>query len=663
MEKNKINNWLFVLIVVIIVGIIGIVSAMESSKPVEIDAQDENTFAIEVYNLINEYDANADSSALSDPYYSKRIIVKSVGDDLDLTKYGAKVVVKGPDHLYALQFESAEKAKTACDKISKLDGAEYCEPDYYIQGADETNGNGAYSWGVEQIGADKYAEYVGSVTDSSVIVAVVDSGIYENSFLKGRIAEGGKDFVRYDYTPDDELGHGTHIAGTIVDCTPGLDIKILPVKVLNENNMGSNLMISLGIRYAVEQGAQIMNLSLGCKVICQTLDNAVIYALNQGCVVVVSAGNDNQDTVTYSPAHLDECIVVSAVDNKEEKADFSNWGESIDFAAPGVDIVSCVPLNLLASGKLNGEEFQSWKGTSMAAPHITALAAMLKLQDSSLSPDEIYDAIKSNCVDLGDSGKDMYYGWGIPDFHNYSEKMQVLKLNDWEKGEVSEDSVVYGLTWNKIPGASGYEIEYSWKESNGIWYTSVVYKGNEEFRYKYPLSYRALSVRVRSYIERDGKKEYGEWSEEKYIDISDEVPNTNTENLEAPTLSEWYQKEAITDCVTYEISWNKIPDADGYEIEYSVKDDDNDWFTVKSIWNKISDIDGYKTEDFFKDKSNNWIAFESSVEIEEKFSDSFSYINQILKIRIRAFSDSSGERKYSEWSEEKYIEVVGGYPK
>ena len=143
----------------------------------------------------------------------------------------------------------------ACEQIKKDKIAVYAEPDIYISGestqkVSPSNGSGAYnSWGVNYIEADKFASYLQKQNlNNSITVGVVDSGIdYDHPIFKNRIKSGGYDFVNGDKYPYDDLGHGTHVSGTIVDCTPGLNIKILPVKVLNYNNEGSGLDIANGI--------------------------------------------------------------------------------------------------------------------------------------------------------------------------------------------------------------------------------------------------------------------------------------------------------------------------------------------------------------------------------------------------------------------------------
>lgn len=384
-----------------------------------------NEFVSEIVNLIKEYDSEKmDEETSVIPYYSRRLIVQGTGKNLDLTSYGAKIVVHGPDNMYVMQFTTREAAETACAKLQGTANIEYCEPDQYAKCSESNEGYQEMSWGGEKIGADAYAKHIKSVADESITVAVVDTGVYEHPFLKERITAGGMDFIDNDMLPDDMHSHGTHVAGTITDCTPGLNVMVLPIRVLGADGFGSTLAVSLGIRYAVNQGAQVMNLSLwtqgGTN---RTIDNAVTYASNRGCIVVTIAGNANEDTANVSPAHLDECIVVSAVESNLLKADFSNWGSSVDFAGPGVDIVSCVPRFLL--GHAVGGTKESKSGTSMAAPHITALVAMIKLENPSMTSDEIQNVIMEHCVDLGEAGWDPYYGWGIPDFSDEEDDVRV----------------------------------------------------------------------------------------------------------------------------------------------------------------------------------------------------------------------------------------------
>ncbi|MBR2765952.1 MAG: S8 family serine peptidase [Blautia sp.] len=368
-------------------------------------------FAKMAAELISRYPVDmSEGLAAEDEFISKRLIVKCNFSDISFSKYSPIAMIKSADNIFVLQFASSSVARVAYELIKMIPGVEYVEPDIFVEMTEaegmeaEDISSQSLSWGTSVIGADKYAAYVSGKTSSSIKVAVVDTGVSSHSFLGNRITSDGYDYVRGGNNPQDYNGHGTHVAGTIVDCTPGLKVNIMPVRVLDAFGYGSTLNVANGIRYAVNHGAKVINLSLGGGH-SQTLDNAVDYAVKNGVIVVAAAGNDNDDTKYTCPAHNKNIIVVGAVNSGKNRADFSNYGDALDVVAPGVDIRSTVP----------GGRYETWSGTSMATPHIAAAAAMLKLVYTSYSPTQIEQLIKNNSRDLGSSGWDRYYGYGLPD--------------------------------------------------------------------------------------------------------------------------------------------------------------------------------------------------------------------------------------------------------
>ncbi len=169
-------------------------------------------------------------------------------------------------------------------------------PIYSAQTSQDTAGNKHLSWGIATMQIDAFADYVKNTIDSndSIIVAVVDSGISaDHPLLQGRVLNTGYDYVNDDSDPSDDLGHGTHVAGIIADCTQGLNVKILPEKVIKANGEGDASDIAKGIRAAVDQGAKIINYSISGPIVANdySIDNAIDYALSHGVVVVAAAGN------------------------------------------------------------------------------------------------------------------------------------------------------------------------------------------------------------------------------------------------------------------------------------------------------------------------------------------------------------------------------------
>lgn len=381
---------------------------------------DSNEFAFSVAALTKEYDKDFDAEkAAQEPYYSRRLIVVGT-EEIDLSSYGAERVIYGPDHISVLQFDTQEKAEAAQKELSELPQVSICEADGYADASGNESENTAsaegtehMSWGAEVMGVDSYAESVGGKTDGEVVVAVVDTGVYAHSFLKDRLLDG-IDYVDGDFDPVDDNGHGTHVSGTVVDCTPGLRVNVLPVRVLGANGKGSYFAIAMGIRYAADSGSEVINLSLGGSGEGVFMEEAVKYAISKGSTVVAAAGNENNKTEHYTPARMNECIVVAGVDKNMSRYTNSNYGESVDVTAPGVDVKSCVPKSIwgCVAGSVDGTAL--YTGTSMAAPHVSAIAAMMKLEDPTRTPEQIEQLIKDSAVDLGEEGWDPEFGYGIP---------------------------------------------------------------------------------------------------------------------------------------------------------------------------------------------------------------------------------------------------------
>lgn len=379
-----------------------------SQNPTEYESYEDfgkATSALVKENPVVNWSATA---AADNDFYSSRLIVQA-SSPIDLDRFNPSNYIVGPDNLYLVQFESSRAAEKAFKELANMQEVVYVEPDGYLGSGDyQEAATEPKSWGVKAIGADKLAEYVGSTTNNSITVAVVDTGVSNHTFLDSRILSGGYDFVDNDKNPSDMHYHGTHVAGTIVDCTPGINVYILPVRVLDENGNGYSSMVGAGIRYAADHGAKVINLSLGGGH-SNYVDSAVQYAINRGVCVVVAAGNDYGNTSDHCPAHITSAITVGAVDSNLQKAAFSNSGSSLDIVCPGVGIASCIP----------GGGYKTLDGTSMATPHAAAAVAMLRLLYPSKTPSEIESLLRSHTTDLGDSGWDVAYGSGLPNLKQF----------------------------------------------------------------------------------------------------------------------------------------------------------------------------------------------------------------------------------------------------
>lgn len=296
---------------------------------------------------------------------------------------------------------------------------------------------------------------------STVIVAIVDTGIaYEEYPIPEYEADevisdddyyhmapdftasqfvAGYDIVHEDEHPNDQYGHGTHVAGTVAQATnngigtAGMapDCKLMPVQVMNYTGSGYDFWIADGITWAADHGADVVNLSLGSLSSSEIEHDAIIYAHNKGVVIVASAGNSFIGILSY-PARFEECIAVAATNYNDTRAVYSQYGTGLDISAPGGatyedknndgypdGVLQCTYKRIYNTqtgvvAKVNEFAYHFLQGTSMAAPHVSGLAALL-ISHGITGVDNVKNAIYTTARDLGTYGYDKVYGWGMID--------------------------------------------------------------------------------------------------------------------------------------------------------------------------------------------------------------------------------------------------------
>ncbi len=241
----------------------------------------------------------------------------------------------------------------------------------------------------------------GVYSGTNVVVAVLDTGIdATHPVLAGHVLPG-YDFVNEDAIPQDgpepgqpdgpAEGHGTHISGIVLLVAPGS--KVMPVRVLDVDGRGDMVVLAHAIDWAVANGADVINLSLGTDADANLLEVVIAKAQANGVLVTAAAGNDNVVTPQY-PAAYPGVVAVTALDEANHKADFANYGsEWIDLAAPGVSITSTIPV----SGSIL---YATWSGTSMAVPFVSGAAALLRQQFPAAQPSQIADLLVQTGMSL-----------------------------------------------------------------------------------------------------------------------------------------------------------------------------------------------------------------------------------------------------------------------
>lgn len=260
-------------------------------------------------------------------------------------------------------------------------------------------------WGMVKVQAPEAWDI--SHGSQSAKIAILDTGIdNDHEDLAAKVV------ARVNFTTaasdDDFYGHGTHVAGIASAITNnstgvaglGYEASLMSVKVLDDSGMGYNSWVANGINWAADNGARVINMSLGGPGSSTTLKNAVDYAWSKGVVLACAAGNSGNSSPTY-PAYYSNCLATAATDANDQKASWSSYGSWVDVAAPGVNIFSTFPNHANKIGKNN---YDYGSGTSMATPHVAGLAGLIFGYNSGLSNNQVRSTIETYADDIAGTG-------------------------------------------------------------------------------------------------------------------------------------------------------------------------------------------------------------------------------------------------------------------
>ena len=384
-------------------------------------------FATQIQSVIAEYD---DAAVISGAVSTNRILLKFEGNELDLSAFPADKVIVRENNVVIIQFADEKQARECLESLKNREEIIFAETDVYdiafeaiderycelspVHSADMTNDY--MSWGVVDMGLDKLSEYVNeNYSDREVVVAIIDSGALVHSENAHRYIEGYNVASGGAVIPHE---HGTHVTGTVLDGADCDNIKVWNIDCYtyvydDEGNLIHGTSLSLvynAFSLAAENEVDVINFSQGYYEHCQMLHEAVNEAVAAGVVVVQAAGNEGCDTseCTCCPAESASHIVVGAYDKNHDFSYFTNYGSSVDVCAPGEEIWS---YSYLEDGK-----YAMLQGTSMATPHITALAALLKCIRPDATPAQIETYIKDYCRPfMNPAYSTGLYGAGAPD--------------------------------------------------------------------------------------------------------------------------------------------------------------------------------------------------------------------------------------------------------
>jgi subtilisin family serine protease len=332
----------------------------------------------------------------------------------------------------------------AIEALKNNPQVEVVELDYTVQALEYSSENElGNSWGADHINADD--ALAAGYSGEGAKVAVLDSGVNFNHFdLRDNFDfsanELGYDFVSNDLFPEDVYGHGTHVAGILAAASNGFgvvgvapDTQMVALRVLDDNGEGTASRIIEALQWIQNYNAahpdspiRITNNSYGTGSNSSQLGAAFDVLASSGVLHIGSAGNDgstagNGNNVGY-PARYESVVAVAALDKNNLRASFSSTGSDVEIAAPGVAVLSTWKDGVNTAGPqpfsfegYAGEYFIAASGTSMASPHVAGVAALLMASDPSYSAEAVRNKMNQTALDLGDTGKDKQYGYGLVD--------------------------------------------------------------------------------------------------------------------------------------------------------------------------------------------------------------------------------------------------------
>ena len=471
----------------IILCLLFVVIAGKSTYAANSTEMSANDFSNQINLFISDneeyetYDVSPSSGETEISINTNRLIVSDDSNTPISNDYGAVSKLEGFNGIYILQYDSELDADNAYNSFRTQNNINYVEYDEVmllddllideslnVNNTQQSNSKLNNEWGSKAVHSSVAVSVVNSalLTNRRIVVAVIDTGVDENhSFFKignddnrilpsNRPADNSPSVLVKNYT------HGTHVAGIIVNNTP----ENVRIRSFNYFYYQSNVdkvvttttKLYSEIELAIAENVDVINMSLAGKGTSSSVEQSINNAISHNIPVVCSAGNENDNVNNYYPANIESTITVGATNSSNEPCSFSNYGSLIDLSAPGAAINSSIPDN----------KYTFKDGTSMAAPFVSAAAAILKIVIINITPQQIKERLKSTAYTPPDwNSYNNNYGTGIVDFKNMIADMMT-----------STPTIIVGSNSATITYETGATVYYTTSKSDPN-IESTVYSG------------------------------------------------------------------------------------------------------------------------------------------------------------------------------------------
>ena len=414
----------------------------------------------------------------SDPYYGVTDIVVEVTDEVAYDEVQDVVLAHGAEVTFSsrdtclMSVSLGASSSELIDALSSHSGVVSLSPEmaaHTLLTPDDPSIS--YQWALDKVYA--YDAWDIALGSEDVVVGVLDTGIDWNhpdiapNIWSNDQGYHGYNFIADNWFPmDDNINgyaddgdwlpniytyHGTHVAGVIGAATDNAlgiagmaQVRLMAVKVMNDSGEGTDSTVASGLRWATDNGADVVVMSLGVEGISLPLQNAVNYASSRGVVLVAAAGNSGMSVLSY-PAAFPNVIAVGATDELDRRAEFSNFGTDLDLMAPGVNIYSTQ----------GGGSYQYLSGTSAAAPHVAGVAALMLSVNPALTPEEVGEILNQTARDISRTGYDTGTGWGVVNAFSAIDAVSDPTVTITEHPESVAPNGTYSVTWLVSGGDPG----------------------------------------------------------------------------------------------------------------------------------------------------------------------------------------------------------------